>query len=154
MCTIICLAPIIVVSWPILAAVVVAAAGTLGFTVSQGVAAGAEQSAHAKACAEIEVRESEILPSADGTGEQLVVEREGLRAVFSRDGRGALRLALTGNAVSQTELRRIGDELIGRVTQQYVYNRLVTELKQERKMTVVDEEVMEDRSVRIHLRNW
>lgn len=153
MCTIVCLAPIIIVSWPIMAAVVVAAAGTMGFTVGQDVAASAKATTHTKVCEEIEVQESEILPSIDGTDEQLVVEREGVRAVFGRDGRGALRVSMQGHGVSRAELRRIGEELIGRVTQQYVYNRIMTEMKQ-RNMTVVEEEVTEDRAVRIHLRNW
>jgi hypothetical protein len=153
MCTIVCLAPIIVVSWPVMAAVVVAAAGAMGFAVVQEAAAQVKQTTDAKTCEEIEVKESEILPSTEGTGEQLVVEREGVRAVFSRDGRGALRVAMEGHGVSRTELRRIGEELVGRVTQQYVYNRLITELK-ERNMMVVDEEVTEDQAVRIRLRNW
>jgi hypothetical protein len=42
--------------------------------------------------------------------------------------------------------------LIGRVTQQYAYHRIVTELK-ERNMVVLQEEVAEDKSVRIRVRN-
>jgi hypothetical protein len=49
--------------------------------------------------------------------------------------------------------RQLGQDLIGRVTQQYVYHRLVTEMK-ERNMAVVHEEVDEDRTVRIRVRNW
>ena len=39
-----------------------------------------------------------------------------------------------------------------RVTQQFVYNRIVTELK-ERHMSIVEEEVSEDRTIHIRVRN-
>src|ERR687887_601082 len=68
------------------------------------------------------------LEGTAGTGEELVVEKEGIRAVFSRDARGALKVCMEGEGYSKAELRRIGEELIGRVTQQYVYHKLVTEL--------------------------
>ena len=79
---------------------------------------------------EIEVDNSEILANAAGRGEEIVVEREGLRAVFTRDGRGALRVCMEGRGHSKAELRKIGQELVDRVTQQYVYHRVITELKQ------------------------
>jgi hypothetical protein len=60
---------------------------------------------------------------------------------------------MEGTGYSKADLRRIGQELIDRVTQQYVYNRVVTELKS-RKMTVVSEEVAEDRTVRVRVRSW
>ncbi len=47
----------------------------------------------------------------------------------------------------------MGQELIGRVTQQYVYHKMITELR-ERKLAVVDEEVAEDRTIKIRVRNW
>jgi hypothetical protein len=85
--------------------------------------------------------------------EELVVEREGVQVIFSRDARGALRLCVEGEGHSKQELRQIGQEVLDRVTQQYVYHRVVTELK-ERHMTIVDEEVSEDRTVRIRVRSW
>ena len=62
-----------------------------------------------------------------------------LRAVITRDARGPARVHGRHGA-SQAELRRIGQELIDRVTQQYVYHRVVTELK-DRNMVIVDEAV-------------
>jgi predicted phosphoribosyltransferase len=60
---------------------------------------------------------------------------------------------MEGTNQSRSELRRLGQELIDRVTQQYVYHRVVTELKA-RNMTIVDEEVAEDRTVKIRVRSW
>ena len=84
--------------------------------------------------------------------QELVVERDGIRAVFTRDEHGALRLCIEGEGFSKSQLREIGEELIGRVTQQFVYHRLMTELK-ERHMNVVEEEVTEDRTIKIRVRN-
>jgi len=75
--------------------VVAAAVGTLGFSAVQGVEAEQPQ-VTGTTREEIEVDNSEILENAGGRGEQIVVEREGLRAVFSRDGRGALRVCMEG----------------------------------------------------------
>jgi hypothetical protein len=152
MSSIIVLTPIIIANWPVITAIVSAAVGTLGFSAVQ--AAEAEQSqVSGTTREEIEVDNSEILEHAGGRGEQIVVEREGLRAVFTRDARGSLRVCMEGLGYSKADLRKIGQELVDRVTQQYVYHRVITELK-ERNMHVASEEVAEDRTVKIRVRNW
>jgi hypothetical protein len=152
MSTVLVLTPIIIANWPAITAIVGAAVGTLGFSAVQ--AAEAEKSqAVGTTREEIEVDNSEILETAAGRGEQIVVQREGLRAVFTRDARGALRVCMEGHGYSKADLRRIGQELVDRVTQQYVYHRVMTEMK-ERNMHVVSEEVAEDRTVKIRVRNW
>jgi hypothetical protein len=152
MSTVIVLTPIIIANWPAITAVVCAAVGTLGFSAVQGVEAQQSQVAETTR-EEIEVDNSEILENAGGRSERIVVEREGLRAVFTRDGRGSLRICMEGRGHSKAELRKIGQELVDRVTQQYVYHRVITELK-ERNMHVASEEVAEDRTVKIRVRNW
>ena len=157
MSTIIVLTPIIIANWPAITAVVAAAVGTLGFSAVQGVQAAASQVAASQVATttreEIEVENSDILANASGRSEEIVVEREGIRAVFSRDARGSLRVCMEGKGHSKAELRRIGQDLVDRVTQQYVYHRVITEMK-ERNMHVVSEEVAEDRTVKIRVRNW
>ena len=152
MSTVIVLTPIIIANWPAITAIVSAAVGTLGFSAVQGIEAQHSQVAGTTR-EEIEVDNSEILESAAGRGEEIVVEREGVRAVFTRDGRGSLKVCMEGKGHSKAELRRIGQELVDRVTQQYVYHRVITELKQ-RNMHVASEEVAEDRTVKIRVRNW
>jgi hypothetical protein len=151
MSTVVVLAPIIIGSWPAISAAVTAAVGTLGFAAVRG--AEVKSRTTAKVREEIEVDNSEILQATAGQGEQLVVEREGLRAIFSRDARGSLRVCLEGVGYTKPQLRRLGQELVDRVTQQYVYHRIVTELKS-RNMQIVDEEVAEDRTVKIRVRSW
>jgi hypothetical protein len=136
---------------------VTAAVASMGFSVAQSRAAAQATIAEAvreqkHKTVDIEVEQSEILADAM-TNQKIVVERgDGVRGVFTRDERGALRLCMEGESVSKDELRRIGQELIDRVTQQYVYHRVVTELKQ-RNMTIVDESVSADRTVKIKVRN-
>jgi hypothetical protein len=152
MSTVLVLTPIIIANWPVITAVVSAAVGSSGFSAVQGIEA---QQRHGTDTTreEIEVDNSQILENTAGQGEQIVVEREGLRAVFTRDGRGALRVCMEGQGYSKAELRKVGQELVDHVTQQYVYHRVMTEMKQ-RNMHVVSEEVAEDRTVKIRVRNW
>ncbi len=151
---IIVITPLIIASWPMITAAVPAAIGSLGFTVASAAAANpnltlAQQKT--KTTAEIEVHDSDILANAVSAA-QLVVVREDVRVVFARDARGALKLCIEGHAHSKAELKKIGEELLGRVTQQYVYHRIVSELK-DRNMTIVDEQVDAANSVKIRVRN-
>lgn len=152
MSTVIVLAPLIVAGWPAITAAVTAAVATMGFSVARaGVAS--QQFASTESRTEIEVENSEVLQGAAGTGQEIVVERDGVRATFTRDPRGALKICMEGKGHSKSDLKKIGEELLGRVTQQYVYHRIVTELK-ERNMSIVDEEVAKDRTVKIRVRNF
>ncbi len=152
MSTVMVLTPIIIANWPVITAVVSAAVGSMGFTTVQNVVAQHTQ-ATGTVREEIEIDNSEILANTAGCGEEIVVERDGLRAVFSRDGRGSLKVCMEGRGHSKAEMRRIAQELVDRVTQQYVYHRVITEL-QGKQMHVVSEEVAEDRTVKIRVRNW
>jgi hypothetical protein len=148
MSTVIQIGPVVVADWSTITAVIVAALDRLGFeTVTNEVAAGRGNRA------EIEIEDSEILPAAAGMQEKLVVDHDGVRATFSRDARGALKLCVEGVHLSKAQLHALGEELMGRVTQQYVYHRIMTELK-ERNMTVVGEELSADQSVKIRVRNF
>jgi len=152
MSTVLVVTPLVIAGWPILTAAISAAVGTMGFALVQDTGPRRRQVLDDRSRAEIEVEDSEILAGTGGTGEEMVVERDGIRAVFGRDARGALKLCLEGRGMSKAELQRLGEELIGRVTQQYAYHRLVSELK-ERQMDIVDERVGEDQTIRIRVRN-
>ena len=76
-----------------------------------------------------------------------------LALCHKNDARGALKVCMEGQGKSKAELRKLGQELVGRVTQQSAYHRIVTELKQ-RNMAIVDEQVTADQTVKIRVRNW
>jgi Protein of unknown function (DUF1257) len=152
MSTVLVVTPLVVASWPLMSAAITAAIGSMGFAAVQHDGVRVRQIAGSKTTAEIELEESEILAGTGAIGGEMVVERDGIRAVFSRDARGALKLCIEGNGHSKSELKQIGESLVGRVTQQYAYNRLVTELK-ERQMTILEERVGEDQAIHIRVRN-
>lgn len=144
--------PLIIAGWPVITAAVTAACGSLGYSIAAGESVETTAVAKTHNRAEIDLDDSEVLQEAGPAGGQIVVEREGIRAVFSRDARGALKLCVDGVGHSKAELKQIGEELIGRVTQQYAYHKIVSELQQ-RNMSIVDEEVTADRTVKIRVRN-
>jgi len=155
MSTVIIVAPLVVTSWPLIVSAITASISALGYAVAAN-----EMQQHIDEChenqrvsEEIVLENSEILADARNRNETLVVAKDNIKAVFHRDARGALRLSIEAVGLSKNEIRRIGEELIGRVTQQYAYNRLVTEMK-ERGMTIVEENVEEDDTVRIRVRNY
>lgn len=153
MSAVVVVTPLVIASWPVITAAISGAIGTMGFSlVQQGERAHESNRIRTKTRAEIDVEDSEILAESAGMHEEIVVERDGLRAVFSRDERGALKLCMEGEGFSKSQLREIGEELIGRVTQQFVYHRVMSELK-ERRMNVVEEEMTEDRTIKIRVRN-
>ena len=153
MSTVMVITPILIANWPAITAAVAAAVGAMGFASIQEGQLSTGISGTTRNREEIEVEDSEVLEAAAGTAEEIVVERDGVRATFGRDARGVLRVCLEGGGLSKSQLRKLGNELIGRVTQQYAYHRIVTELKQ-KNMTIVDEQVTKDQTVKIRVRNW
>lgn len=154
MSSVILVTPLIIANWSVISAAVLGACGAMGFSVASGAAAGLRaKSGSSVTRTEIEVENSEVLADAAGTDEQMVVEKDGVRATFSRDARGALKVCMEGTGYSKGQLKQIGQELMEQVTQQYVYHRVVTELNQ-RGMPIVHEEVGADRTVKIRVRNW
>ena len=155
MSSVVVVIPLIIGNWSVISAAVVGACGAMGFAVASGASSVATKAKVGTSVnrAEIEVENSEVLADAGGTNEQMVVEKDGVRATFSRDARGALKVCIEGAGHSKAELKRIGQELMEQVTQQYVYHRVVSELKQ-RNMAIVHEEVEADHTVKIRVRNW
>jgi Protein of unknown function (DUF1257) len=151
MSTVLVVTPLVIASWPLMSAAITAAVGTMGFAAAQNQGPRVRQIIDPKTRAEIELEDSEILAGTTGSGQEMVVERDGIRAIFGRDARGALKLCIEGTGQSKAELKRIGEALVGRVTQQYAYHRLMSELK-DRRMTIVEERVGDDQAIHIRVR--
>ncbi|HEX8342811.1 MAG TPA: hypothetical protein VF624_18050 [Tepidisphaeraceae bacterium] len=156
MSSVIVVTPLIIAGWPVITAAVTAAIGSMGFSLAAAshasVKSAIKDQQSQKARAEIDVEDSEILADAGPANGELVIERDDIRIVFTRDPRGALKLCVEGEKHSKAELKRIGEEVLGRVTQQFVYHRIVSELGA-RNMTIVDEHVAADQTVKIRVRN-
>ena len=153
MSAVVVITPMVIANWTVISAAVTAAVGH-------------EWLKQVRAEAEAEVRRGvrsragpkSTWPRARSCPRRLELPRRwlssgmecGRRSAATR--RGALKLCLEGPHLSKAALLAIGEELMGRVTQQYVYHRIMSEL-QRRNLSVVSEEVSPERSVKIRVRN-
>jgi hypothetical protein len=137
-----------------LSSAALSAAAQLGFTVADEArqARVAQASARPRSI-ELEVPHSEAVTGTLGRDQRIRLVRDGYTAVFGRDARGRASFCVSGMGCSEEDLRRVGEELGGRLVQQYVLQRLRTELT-ERGMNLVEETVDETQSVRLTVRHW
>ncbi len=141
-------------AWPAFSAAVVAAAGSLGYQVATEINSHVPGAAIASSNrVQLEIERSEVVTNQLGRDQRISVARDGVTVTFSRDARGKAALCVTGNGQSDETLRALGEELSQAVVQQYVYQKLMSEM-QARGFNVVEEEVSEDRSIRLKVRQW
>ena len=86
----------------------------------------------------------------DGVGQSMTFSGDGVTVVFRQDASGNTGVTVHGDR-DEEELREIGEKLASAIIQQYAYHRIVTEMKG-RGMNIVEEEVEEDGTVRMHVR--
>ena len=152
------LTPIVIAAWPAFSAVVAAAATSLGYSVvaegvdriNQGLK---EDQASQRQEIELEIANSELVTGQLERDQRIRVTRGGVTVTFSRDVRGRAKICVTGTGQTDEALRAFGEELSGRVVQQYVYQRVMEELRAHQ-FTVVEEEVEGDQSIRLKVRRW
>ncbi|HAO80937.1 MAG TPA: hypothetical protein DCQ92_18610 [Verrucomicrobia subdivision 3 bacterium] len=149
------LTPVVIMAWPAFSAAVVAAASSLGYQVASEINSQLPGEAVRKdsGAVQLEIERSEVVTNQLGRDQRIAVSREGVTVTFSRDVRGNASLCVTGNGQSNEELRALGEGLSQAVVQQYVYQKLMGEMRS-RGFNVVEEEVNEDRSIRLKVRHW
>ncbi|OHB68964.1 MAG: hypothetical protein A2Y77_18105 [Planctomycetes bacterium RBG_13_62_9] len=155
MSTVLILTPIIIGSWPTISAAVVGAAAALGFTMqkaAQEVLQGAKVEEGVQNV-EIELAESEILAQSLAVNQQIVLTKGDIRLTVERDARGRCKVCASGKGRSKEELKQAAEEFTQRLTQCFVYNKVMKELKS-KSFQVVNEEVTQDQGIRIHVRRW
>jgi len=150
------LAPTIIAGWPVISAAVAGAAAALGLSVAREGVAAAAAVAHARQeesqrTVEVAVEDCEVLGENLAGQEQMVLAKEDLTIRVFRDARGQCRVSVKGAGRSEAELRELAEELVQKLTQIYVYDRVMNELRS-RGFTVVSEEVAADETVHIHVR--
>jgi hypothetical protein len=144
------LTPMVVASWPAISAAVVGAAAAMGYAVkSEG--ATPQRETKRNTTVETEIEHSEVLADQLAHGERIVLDRDGVHIEIGQDGRGSCTVCVTGGKHSKKELKAIGEEVSGRIVQQFAYHKLMTELKQ-RNYAIVDEQVMQDDSIQVRVR--
>jgi hypothetical protein len=148
------LAPVVIMAWPAFSAAVVAAAGSLGYQVASAAYRERQTAAADEAeSVQLEIERSEVVTNQLGRDQHISVTREGVTVTFSRDARGQASLCVTGQGHSQEALRALGEEMSQAVVQQYVYRKLMDDIRA-RGYNVVEEEVNADRSIRLKVRHW
>lgn len=148
------LAPAIITGWPAITAAAAAAATTMGLNMAkeaQEIASELNQKLDRKTKVDLEVSNSEVLSENVGN-EQIVLRKGDMTLRVYRDERNQLRCCVEGENHTKAELEEFGHQVIDKITQTYIYNRVVTELKA-RGLEIQTEEVTADQSVHIHVRN-
>ncbi|MGH7939751.1 MAG: DUF1257 domain-containing protein [Limisphaerales bacterium] len=150
------LTPVVIAAWPAFSAAVVAAATSLGYQVAREAAAAKQtinsaQSESRKV--QLEIENSEVVTNQLGRDQRIVVTKGGVTITFSRDARGKASLCVTGEGHEKEELEVLGQELSQAVVQQYVYQKLMGEMRA-RGFNVIEEETHADRSIHVKVRHW
>jgi hypothetical protein len=145
--------PIVIAAWPAIAAAVTSVAASMGFSIVAQTEAQTRQTSRKKSqrSVEAEVPNSEVVAEGLSQDQTMVIERQGLRIEFGRNANGACTVCASGEAHTDNELRKIAQEVAGRVVQQFAYHKLMTELKN-RNYQIVQEQVLEDQSIRVRVR--
>lgn len=148
------LTPVVIAAWPAFSAAVVSAAVSLGYVVvEETVKHGRTVVARGSNSVSLEIEQSELVTSQLGRDQHISVTRNGVTVTFSRDARGKAALCVNGTGQGADELRALGQELSQAVVQQYVYQKLMDEMRA-RGFVVVEEETNEDRTIRLKVRHW
>jgi len=154
MSTIIILSPVIIASWPAITAAVAAAAVGLGLNVKGKAQEQNQVKVEGAVEVEVNVANSEVLTENVASGNELVLtSKEGIVLRVTRDEHGQCKVCAYGKGFSKTELKTYAEEFMQKLVQCYAYNRTVTELKN-KEFQMINEEVMEDGSIRLHVRRW
>jgi hypothetical protein len=156
MSTVLILAPVIIGGgWPAISAAVVGAAAALGFTVNKAVQETKQgvEAQQGVTNVEIDLAESEALAQNLATGKQIVMTKGDMKIVVERDARGHCKVCASGKGYGKAELKQAAEEFTQKLTQCFVYNKVMKQLKT-KNFQVVNEEVSQNQDIRIHVRRW
>lgn len=159
MSVVLILTPVVIGGWPTITAAVAGAAAAMGLAVSRSVkeqvksASVVNQLQAERNEVEVEVADSEALAENLVTDEEIVLTKGMVELRVRRDERGRVIVHASGLGHTDAELKVIAEEFAKRMTQCFIYNRVMSEVKS-RGFNVVNEERMQDETVRIHLRRW
>lgn len=154
MSTVIILTPLIIGSWPLITAAATAAAVGLGLNVKEKIQEICQETeVDTNQVVEVELENSEVLASQVASGKEMVLTKDGITLKVIRDARGRCKVCAEGTGYSKTELKRMAEEFTQKLSQCFVYHRTMSELKNKNFQTI-NEEVMEDGTIRVHVRRW
>lgn len=155
MSTVVILTPIIVANWPVIIGAAAGAASAMGLLAKETVAEANSniESMNQANSVEVQIENSSVMQENIASDKELVFTKENVTIRVKRDARGACTVCAEGKGKTKAELKMIAEEFNQKFTQCYVYNKVVSELK-DKHFQVVNEEVLEDETVRINVRRW
>lgn len=154
MSAVLILTPVIIASWPVIATAVAGAAATMGLLAKEGIDGIIEQDRQElEQSVEIDLSQSQILNQNISTDKEIVLTKGSIELRIKRDERGRCSVCASGKGHSKAELKSFAEEFTQKMTQCYVYNKVVKELKS-KEFKIVNEEVMDDEAIRINVRRW
>jgi hypothetical protein len=154
-----CAIPIIIGSVSLLSSAFSNVAATLGYSVAGTVGSSLfkgikkQKVESEQKTVVIPFEETDIFEEQRVSKKGLQFNKDGISISLFKDTNGKYSLKLTGAGKSTEELKTIGTDMKGRITQQYVYHKVLTGLKSKR-YVVVNEEINPERTVRIVLRRY
>lgn len=144
------LIPTVIAGWPAISAAASGAAVALGLTLEK-VLSEMETQTRSKTSVDIALDNSEVVGRALATGEEMVFTKGLVRARVYRDDRGQCRVCAEGEGYSKADLTAFAESLAGKITQVFVYNKVMTELEG-KGFNVVKNEISSDQTVHLHVR--
>jgi len=147
MSTVVILTPLVIGSWPSIVSAVVGAASAMGFSMA---ATAPKIDAESDQSVVTEVANSQVLAEIMSRGEKITIEKDGVLIQIGVDARGRCSVCAAGKGLTKARLRQIGQEVSGRIVQQFAYHKLLTELKA-RGFQVDGENVMGDQSIQVRV---
>ncbi|MHB1455457.1 MAG: DUF1257 domain-containing protein [Armatimonadota bacterium] len=145
-------APAVIVSWPILCGAIAGTASLLGYKVLSAKKESFIEEEH-DVSAEVELQGSEVIAEAMKRDSEFAITNGDVSAVFRRGIDGKCVVHVSGQGKTEEELSAIGTQIMGHVTQQYAYNKVVSELKTQG-FTVTQEDVSADQTIRLRVSKY
>lgn len=154
MSAVLILTPVIIGSWPAITVAVAGAASAMGLLIKDSVKETVSQTQiNTEENVEIELSQSQVLAQSMATDQEIVLTKGTVELRVKRDQRGRCSICAKGSGHSKAELKNIAEEFTQKLTRCFVYDKVVRELKN-KDFQIVNEEVAEDESIRIHVRRW
>ena len=155
MSTVLILAPVIISNWPAIAVAAAGAASALGFTIRQTAqeALKREEQTETEQNVELELADSQVLAQGLATDQKIVLTKGSTQITVERDARGRCKVCASGKGQSKAQLKQAAEEFTQKLTQCFIYDKVMKQLKS-KNFQVVDEQAMQDESIRIHVRRW
>jgi len=153
--TVLVLAPVIISNWPAITVAVAGAASALGFTIKQAAEEALKQGqpGEAEQSVEVELADSQVLAQGLATDQKVVLTKGPVQIVVQRDARGRCKVCASGKGQSKAQLKQAAEEFTQKLTQCFIYDKVMKQLKS-KSFQVVNEQIMQDESIRIHVRRW